>query len=169
MRKGKKGKVHYICEGEQFYCIIVMTSNVSTCILHLHFWQPTWRCLCGASKSLCKSSSRAETVLSLVGAQRSLFSTNPDNGNALWDPERIRKRIARPNQGSVPAAHSIGMSSSKCSCIRHAYWLIDQHHPDRNGSSPNDKQAQRILEAWEVLRDPTRRKQYDAELSGKFT
>lgn len=43
---------------------------------------------------------------------------------------------------------------------------MDQHHPDRNGSSPNDKQAQRILEAWEVLRDPTKRKQYDAELSG---
>ncbi|KAI7882539.1 DnaJ-domain-containing protein [Lichtheimia hyalospora FSU 10163] len=45
--------------------------------------------------------------------------------------------------------------------------LILLHHPDRNGGSPNDKQAQRILEAWEVLRDPAQRKQYDAELSAR--
>lgn len=40
------------------------------------------------------------------------FQPIPTNGDALWDPERIGKRIARPNQGSFPAAHSIGMSSS---------------------------------------------------------
>ncbi|KAI9494627.1 hypothetical protein BDB00DRAFT_817588 [Zychaea mexicana] len=46
--------------------------------------------------------------------------------------------------------------------------LILRHHPDKRGSVPqDDDQAQRILRAWDVLRTPQSRKEYDAELAAR--
>ncbi|KAI9322690.1 DnaJ-domain-containing protein [Dichotomocladium elegans] len=45
--------------------------------------------------------------------------------------------------------------------------LILQHHPDKRKSLQDDTRAHRILQAWEILRDPQRRKQYDSELSAR--
>ncbi|KAI8064449.1 DnaJ domain-containing protein [Gongronella butleri] len=42
--------------------------------------------------------------------------------------------------------------------------LIMQHHPDKQGSRDNDEYAQKILQAWDVLRDVEKRKAYDIEL-----
>lgn len=39
--------------------------------------------------------------------------------------------------------------------------LILQHHPDKNNDSP---QGNEIIEAWNTLRDVTKRKLYDAEI-----
>ncbi|KAG2221423.1 hypothetical protein INT45_005228 [Circinella minor] len=46
--------------------------------------------------------------------------------------------------------------------------LILRHHPDRQGTIQQDNdQAQRILQAWEILRNPTTRKAYDEELAAR--
>ncbi|OBZ87076.1 protein DPH4 [Choanephora cucurbitarum] len=42
--------------------------------------------------------------------------------------------------------------------------LILQHHPDKRSENEDDTQAQRILKAWDVLRDSSSRKEYDIEL-----
>lgn len=45
--------------------------------------------------------------------------------------------------------------------------LILQHHPDKRTNSNDDTQAHNILKAWEVLRSPTSRKNYDIELQSQ--
>ncbi|KAI8149594.1 hypothetical protein BJV82DRAFT_588555 [Fennellomyces sp. T-0311] len=45
--------------------------------------------------------------------------------------------------------------------------LILKHHPDKRGTLDNDDQAQQILRAWEILRNPSSRKEYDAELAAR--
>ncbi|KAI8375823.1 DNAJ heat shock N-terminal domain-containing protein [Blakeslea trispora] len=42
--------------------------------------------------------------------------------------------------------------------------LILQHHPDKRSENEDDSKAQKILKAWDVLRDPVGRKEYDIEL-----
>ncbi|RCH99095.1 Diphthamide biosynthesis protein 4 [Rhizopus azygosporus] len=44
--------------------------------------------------------------------------------------------------------------------------LILQHHPDKS-TNENDYTAQRVLKAWEVLRNAESRKRYDIELESK--
>ncbi|KAI7900648.1 uncharacterized protein BX663DRAFT_517114 [Cokeromyces recurvatus] len=44
--------------------------------------------------------------------------------------------------------------------------LILEHHPDKSKSN-DDTRAHRILKAWEVLRNPTSRKNYDIELQSQ--
>ncbi|ORY98644.1 DNAJ heat shock N-terminal domain-containing protein [Syncephalastrum racemosum] len=44
--------------------------------------------------------------------------------------------------------------------------LILLHHPDKSDGIPDDR-AHRILQAWHVLRDDKKRRQYDAELKAK--
>ena len=56
--------------------------------------------------------------------------------------------------------------------LRRAYQqLALQHHPDRarNGSAGTDsnEEFQRIQTAWELIRDPTERRRYDAERRSK--
>jgi DnaJ-class molecular chaperone len=57
-------------------------------------------------------------------------------------------------------------SSSPISAIRHAYYqLCLTLHPDRcSPSTFNPTQFQRVQHAWEILRDPTTRQQYDTTL-----
>ncbi|GAN07165.1 DnaJ homolog subfamily C member 24 [Mucor ambiguus] len=45
--------------------------------------------------------------------------------------------------------------------------LILQHHPDKRTNDNDDTQAHNILKAWEVLRNPTSRKNYDIELQSQ--
>lgn len=48
-------------------------------------------------------------------------------------------------------------------------FLIQRYHPDRfggGGSGWLEGQARRLIEAYEMLRDPERRRQYDAQLGG---
>ncbi|XP_076171210.1 chaperone protein DnaJ [Ptiloglossa arizonensis] len=46
--------------------------------------------------------------------------------------------------------------------IKHAYHALAlKFHPDKNASEFDSIKFQRILEAWNVLRDPTLREEYD--------
>ena len=50
--------------------------------------------------------------------------------------------------------------------IQHAYRILAfQFHPDRNSSPESAARMTAINEAWEVLGDPERRREYDARLS----